>query len=99
MGRYAIGGETWLNGFRGLAVFYISDIRSERLDAGGTTECRLGVIFVTWCIIKFDWCVTFYITCIILIVDNYISYLLRKMIPWSWEVYDVTMTSDFSDHI
>ena len=44
----------------GLAISYISDIRFEQLSVGDTTECRLGIISVTWCIVKLDCYVTFY---------------------------------------
>ena len=32
-------------------VYYISDIKFELLADGDKTECILGMIFVTWCIV------------------------------------------------
>ena len=97
--RYVIGREICLHGFGGIAVSYISEIHFEILAAGDTTECRLGMVFVTWCIVNLDCYVTLYSACIILIIDNDISHLGRNMIYWIWGVCDVTMISDFSDHI
>ena len=45
--RYIIDGETWLYNFGRIDVYYLSDIQFERLAAGETTECRLGMIFCT----------------------------------------------------
>ena len=42
-----IDGETWLYDLGGFDVSYFSDTPFERLDDGYTTECRLGVRFVT----------------------------------------------------
>ena len=64
-----------------------------------TTECRLGMRFVTWRIFKLYCHVNLCITFHILIVSNYISHLGIKVISWSWVFGDVTNTPDFSDHI
>ena len=94
-----IDGETWLHDLGGISASYISYIPFEQIDYGYTTECILGMIFVTWCISKFDCYVTLCSTCHIRIVDNYISHLGIKMISWSWVVGDVTNTPEFSDLI
>ena len=47
---YIIDGETWLHDLGGLALSYLSYIPFGELDYGYTTECILGMIFVTWCI-------------------------------------------------
>ena len=72
---------------------------AEKLDDGYTTECRLGMIFVTWFIVKLDFYVTLCSACHILILANYISHMGIKMISQRWVVDDVTKTPDFSDHI
>ena len=97
--RYSIGRETRLNDFGGITASYLSEIHIEQLDAGDTTECTLGMIFVTWCIFKLDCYVTLCHACLVLIVANNIIHLWRKMVSWSCGVCDVTMTSEFSDHI
>ena len=51
---HVIDGETWLHDLGGGYVSYISYIPFEQLDDGYTTECRLGMKFVTWCIVKLD---------------------------------------------
>ena len=91
--------ETWLHYLGGLDVTYNSDTPYERLDDGYTTECRLGMRFVTWCIVKLYCHVTLCITCHILIVFNDISHLGIKVISWIWVVGDVTKIPDFSDNI
>ena len=73
--RYVIRGDTWLNDFGGIDVFYLSDTHFEILSSGYTTGCRLGMIFVTFCIIKLDFYVNFCIACIIIIVANDTSHL------------------------
>ena len=83
----------------GLNDSYYSDKTFERLDDEYTTEFILGMIFVTWCIVKLYFHVTFCNTCHILIVSNDISYLGIKGISWIWLVGYVTNISDFSDHI
>ena len=90
--RYVIYRETWLHDFWGIAVSYISDINFERLAAGDTTECRIGVISVTWCIVKLYCYVTLCRACMILIVYNDIIHLGEKYIFWIWGVWDVTIT-------
>ena len=70
-----IDGETWLHDLGGLAFSYHSDTPFERLDAGYTTECRLGMIFFTWCIVKLYCHFTLRITFHILIVSNDIIHL------------------------
>ena len=49
---HVIYGETWLHDLGRLDVSYHSDSPFERLDCGYKTECRRGMIFVTWCIVK-----------------------------------------------
>ena len=83
----------------GISVPYLSYTPFERLYYGYTTECRLGMRFVTWCIVKLDCYVTLLSAYHILIVSNYIIHLGIKMISWIWVVGDVTKTPDFSDHI
>ena len=83
----------------GIYVSYISYIPFETIDDGYTTECRLGMTFFTWCIVKLVCYVTLCSACHILDVDKYISHLGIKMIYWSWVVGDVTKTPEFSDHI
>ena len=77
-------------------IFYTYSLKKS---SGDTTECILGMIFVTWCILKLDFYVTLWSTCLILIVYNYIIHIGRKMISWIWLVGDIAMISDFSDHI
>ena len=96
---YVIDGEIWLYDLGGIYVSYISHIPFERLDYGYTTECRLGMRFVTWCIVKLDFYVTLCRACCILIVANYISHMGIKIISWIWLVGAVINTSDFSDLI
>ena len=74
--RYSIGGETWLHDFMGIAVSYVSLIHFERISAVDTTECILGVVFFTWCIVKLYCYFTFYSACLILIVDNDIRHII-----------------------
>ena len=92
-------GETWLHDLGGIYVSYNPDTPFEKLDAGYTTECRLWIIFVTWCIVKLYFHFTLCITCHILIISNDISHLDIKVISWIWVVGDVTKIPDFSDHI
>ena len=94
-----IDGQTQLRDLGGIYVSYLSYIPFERLDDGYTTECRLGMRFVTWCIIKLDCHVTLFRACHVLIVANYISHPGIKMISWCWVFGDLTKTPDFSDHI
>ena len=47
-----IDGETQFHDLGGIYVSYLSYTPFEQLDDGYTTECRLGMIFVTWCIFK-----------------------------------------------
>ena len=96
---YIIDGETWLHYLEGLSVSYPSDITFGRLYGGLKTECILGMIFVTWCIVKLYCYVTLFSACHILIVANDISHLGIKMISWRWVVGNVTNTSEFSHHI
>ena len=90
--RYVIDRETQLHGFWGIDVSYLSDICFEQLSAGDTTECRLGMILFTCCIVELDYYVTFLSPCFILIVANYIRHMGRTIISWIWGVCDVTMT-------
>ena len=94
-----IDGEIWLHDLGGIGVSYHSDTPFEQLDDGYTTECILGMIFVTWCIVKLYFHVTLCITCNILIVYNYISHLGIKVISQRGVVGDVTKILEFSDHI
>ena len=96
---HVIDGVTWLYGLGGIDVYYNSDTPFERLDDGYITECILGMIFVTWCIVKLYFHVTLCITCHILIVSNDIRHMGIKVISWSWLVGDVTKITEFSDHI
>ena len=69
------------------------------MDDEYTSECILGIIFVTWFIFKLYCRVNLYITCHILIVSNDIIHMRIKFISWIWVVGDVTNIPDFSDHI
>ena len=99
LASHVIDGETQLHALGGIYVSYLSYIPFEQIDDGYTTECRLGMIFVIWCIFKLDCYVTLCSACNILIVSNYISHLGIKMISWIWLVGDVTKIPDFYDHI
>ena len=85
--------------FRGVDVSYYSGTPFEQLDDGYTTECRLGMIFVTWFIVTLDFYVILCSTCHILILSNNIIHLGIKIIYWIWVACDVTETPDFSDNI
>ena len=85
--------------FRGGPVSYLSYITFERLYDGYTTECILGMIFFTWCVVKLDFYVTLCRDCHILVVANYKINLGIRMISRSWVVGDVTKTPDFYDPI
>ena len=95
---HVIDWETRLHDLGGGYVSYLSYIPFEKLDDGYTTECRLGMRFVTWCIFKLDCHVTLFSACHILIVANYISHLGIKIISCRWVVGYVTKTPEFSDH-
>ena len=75
---YVINGETWLHDLGGVDVSYISDIPFEILDYGYTADCILGIIFVTWCIVKLYFYVDLCSACHILILDNDIIRLEPK---------------------
>ena len=77
-----IDGETWLHDLLGIPVTYIPYIPFELLDCGYTTECILGMRFVTLCIVKLDCYVSLCSDFHILLVYNYISHLGIKMISW-----------------
>ena len=47
-----INGGTLLHYLWGVGVSYHSDTPFEELDYGYTTECILGMIFFTWCMLK-----------------------------------------------
>ena len=96
---HVIDGEKWLHGLGGLDSSYHSDRHFEQLDDGYTTECRIGMKFVTWCIVKLYFHVTLCINCHTLIVSNYIIHMGIKVISWSWVVGDVTNIPDFYYHI
>ena len=97
--NHVIDGETYLHYLGGIYVSYLSYIPFEPLDDGYTTECILGMIFVTWCIFKLYCYVTLVSACHILSVANYISHMGIKMISWRWIIGDVTKTHEFYDHI
>ena len=80
-------------------VSYLLDIFFERIDDGYTTECRLSMGYITWCIDKLDCYVTLCSAFHIIFVANDISHLVIKMISCSWGVGDVTKKTDFYDHI
>ena len=82
-----IDGDTWLHDLGGVSVSYISYIPFERLDDGYKTECRLGMRFVTWCIVKLYCYVTLCSAFHILILANYISHMEIKMISWIYLSY------------
>ena len=96
---YVIDGETWFYDLGGLAVYYLLDTFFEWPDDGYTTECRLGIRFLTWCVIKLYCYVPLCRACNILIVANNIIHLGIQMISWICLAGDVTKTSDFYDHI
>ena len=79
---HVINGGTLLNYLGGVDVSYHSDTPFEELDDGYTTECRLGLIFFTWCMLKLYFCVTLCIACHIIIVFNDISHTGIKVISW-----------------
>ena len=99
MVSHVIDGETRLHDLGGISISYISYIPFEQLIVGYTTECRLEMIFFTWCIVKLYCYVNLSIACHILIVANYISHLGIKTISWSSLVGNMTKTPEFSDHI
>ena len=72
-----------MHDFGGIAFPYTSDILFERLSDGDTTECRLGMTFVTWFIVKLDCYVTFCIDILIIVVDNDIIHMESKLISWN----------------
>ena len=92
---HIIYGETWLHDLRGFGVSYHSDTPFELLDYGYTTECRLWMIFVTWCRVKLYCHVNLCSTCHILVVYNDISHLGIKVISWIWVIGDVTKIPNF----
>ena len=73
--KYLICGETWLHDFGGIYDSYISDIYFELITAVDTTECRLDMIFGTWCIFSLNYYVAFCSNYIILVVAKYINHL------------------------
>ena len=96
---HIIDEDKWFNDLGQNSVSYLWYIPCEQIDYGYTTECRLGMIFFTWCIFKFDCYVTLCSSCHIFIVANNISHIGIKKISCIWVVGDVTNTPDFSDHI
>ena len=90
---YVIDDETWLHDSVRLVISYFLYIPSELLDDGYKTECRLDMIFFTWCFVKLYCYVALFSTCNMLSVYNYISHMGIKMISWSWVVCEVTKTS------
>ena len=83
----------------GVDVSYYSGTPFEQLDDGYTTECRLGMIFVTWCIVKLYFHVTLCIACHIITLSNDIIHMGIKVISCIWVVGYVNKIPDFSDHI
>ena len=79
---YIIRRETCLHNFGGLAVSYLLDINFEQISDRDKTYCMLGMIFGTWCIVKLDYYGTFYITCLIIIIEYYISHMRINIISW-----------------
>ena len=96
---FVFDGEAWLNDLGGINVSYLSYRPFKRLDDGYTTECRLGMAFVTWFNVKLYCYVTLCSTFHILIVVNDIIHMGIKMISCIWGVGDLTKTPYFSDHI
>ena len=86
-----------MHDFGECAIYHFSDINIEQLANGDKTECRLGLIFTNWYIVKLYWYVTLRSACIIIIVANCINHMGIKTISCSWGVDDVTMTSDYSN--
>ena len=99
MVRRLINGDIWLHDLGGIDVSYHSDKPFEQLDDGYTTDCRLGMIFVTWCIVDLYCHVTLCINFHILIVYNDIIHMGIKVISWRWLVGDITKIPEFYDHI
>ena len=96
---YVIVDEAWLHYFGGISASYISDIYFDKLPSGDTTESRLRMIFVTWCIVKLDCYIILFRACIIIIVANYISHMSRNIISWRRVVCYISVTPDFFYHI
>ena len=94
-----IDGETWLHHIGEVGVSYHSDTLFEQLNYGYTTECRLGMKIVTWCIVKLYFHDTLCIACHILILSDDISHLGIKVIFWIWVFGDITKIPDFFDNI
>ena len=94
-----IGGEIWLHDLGSISVCYLSDTLFEGLDDGYTTNCRPGMRFVTWCIVKLYCYITLCRAFHILIVANDISHMGIKTISCIWVVGDLTNMSYLSDHI
>ena len=89
MVSYVINEETQLHGLGGITLSYLSDIPFEQLDDGYTTECRPGMIFVTWYIVKLNCYVNFCHDYNIFIVANNISHIGVNRISWTRGVVDV----------
>ena len=81
---YAINVETQFRDLGWISVSYLSDIPFEQLDDGYTTECKIVMRFVTWCIFKLDCYVTLYSYYHVLIVANDISHMGIKTIFLIW---------------
>ena len=88
-----------MHGLGELVVSYHSETPFEVLDDRYTTECRLGMMFVTWFIVKLYWHVNLCITCHILIVSYDIHHMGIKVVSWIWVVSYVTNIPDSSDNI
>ena len=99
LASHVIDGDTQLHDLGGIYISYLAYIPFERLDDGYTTECRLGMRFVTWCIVKLYFYVNLCRSCNIIIVANYTIHLGIKIIYCSWVVGDVTKTPNFYEHI
>ena len=74
-----IDGDTRLHDLGGFCDSYLSEIPFEKLYYGYTTECRLGMIFVTWCIVKLDFYITLCRAFHMPIVDNDIIHIGIKL--------------------
>ena len=71
-----MGRDALLNYLWDIASLYMSYIPFQWLASGDTTECRLGMIFITCCIVKLDCYVDFCNNFLVLIVANDISHLV-----------------------
>ena len=87
--------DIWLHDLWGISASYISYTTCEQLDDGYTTYCRLGMRFLTWCIVKLDYYVILCNTFLKIFVANDISHLEIKILFQIWLVGDVNITPEF----